>query len=430
MKRLAGLQCIRCKAAVGLEGYVEPCPRCGPGIVAGLTVTYDRSGENVPARAALARGPKSIWRYDHSLPVAAADAISIGEGLTPLVRLDAIGGELGLACLYGKCEGANPTGSFKDRLASVAISAGKVLFDAPVIASSSTGNAGVAAAAYAAKAGLPCIILTTRGISRPMVTQMAAFGATILTVPDKQARWDLLGEGVSKHGWFATSPFFAPPTGSNPFGIEGYKSLAYEIAEDLGWTAPHWVVVPVCYGDALFGMWRGFRELMELGWTDAMPRFAAAEIYGSIGAAMASGEDRVPEMAKPFETGASSISAVQSTYQAVFTLRQSGGVALRIDEGAFVEARDRLARLEGLFVENAAACAIAAAGMLKSAGQIGEHDSVVCLLTADGLKNTFTAEEIAGMTIDVAADFDQAMDRIVQLGGPELRGRGVAEPSP
>jgi threonine synthase len=413
------LACIRCGLALPLDAYAGACPACGPDVVAGLTVTYADMPR--PDRAALARGPRSIWRYAHSLPVPADRAVTLGEGMTPLLPLHRLGAEIGLPQLYAKCEEMNPTGSFKDRLASAAVSAAKALFGAEVIASSSTGNAGVAAAAYAARAGIPCVILTTAGAAPPMLAQMQALGAHVLTVPDKAARWTVLGEGVRSHGWYPTSPFFAPPTGSNPFGIEGYKSLAYEIAEDLGWRAPDWMVIPVCYGDSIYGMWKGFRELQELGWVDGMPRFVAAEIYGSLGAALAEGLEQVPMMQKPHETTALSISAPQSTYQALHALRASDGAAVTVPEAAFHAARDDLGRTEGLFVELSAASALAAVRQMRADGRIGPDDTVVCLNTAEGLKDGVDPHALAAGTVPVPGDFEGAMAALVAAGGPDLR---------
>ena len=128
-------------------------------------------------------------------------------------------------------------------------------FGARVIASSSSGNAGAAAAAYAARAGLPCVVFTFVGTAGPMVLQMQAYGALVVAVENKAHRWTLLEAGVRRFGWFPTSPFFGPVVGSNPYGIEGYKSLAYEIAEQLDWHVPDWIVLPVCYGDA-WSAWR------------------------------------------------------------------------------------------------------------------------------------------------------------------------------
>jgi len=215
---------------------------------------------------------------------------------------------------------------------------------------------------------------------------MQAFGAIVVTVQTKADRWKLLSEGVEKYNWFPTSPFFGPPVGSNPYGIEGYKSLAYELAESFDWLVPDWIVLPICYGDALFGMWRGFNELIDAGLVGKMPRFVAAEIYGSLTAAIADGSDIVPFVDKNYDTAATSISAQQSTYQALATLRKTSGLPVTVSEDELLNCGTLLSSREGLFVEPAAAAALAATIQLRRNGTISHSDSVVCVLTAGGLK--------------------------------------------
>ena len=160
------------------------------------------------------------------MPARADEAVTLGEGDTPLLAVPA----LGLGDVWIKDESRNPTWSFKDRLASSAVTMSK-RFGARLIVSSSSGNAGAAAAAYAAKAGLPCIVFTFRGASGPLLTQMRAYGAMVVMVEDKDDRWRFQSAGVKQFGWYPTSPFFGPVVGSNPYGMEGYKTIAYEIAE-------------------------------------------------------------------------------------------------------------------------------------------------------------------------------------------------------
>lgn len=176
---IAGLRCLRCGALYQPDHFVADCPACRATAPSNLAVEYGGNVLEGITKQSLASGPRSIWRYAHSLPVAAEDGISLGEGLTPLVELSRLARQLNVGSLHAKCEFANPTGSFKDRLASVAVSAGRALFDARVIASSSSGNAGAAAAAYAARAGLPCIVFTFLGTAGPMVTQMQAYSAMV-----------------------------------------------------------------------------------------------------------------------------------------------------------------------------------------------------------------------------------------------------------
>jgi threonine synthase len=383
--RVRGLKCPRCEAKYPSDYFAKLCIICAPEVSVGLAVEYVNERYKL-SRSSFDKGPRSIWRYAHSLPVAEAESVSLGEGMTPLVEMKNIGSEIDLPHLYAKCEFSNPTGSFKDRLASVAISSARALFDAKVIASSSTGNAGAAVAAYACKAGMPCVIFTLEGAAGPMVAQMQAFGAIVVTVQTKADRWKLLSEGVEKYNWFPTSPFFGPPVGSNPYGIEGYKSLAYELAESFDWLVPDWIVLPICYGDALFGMWRGFNELIDAGLVGKMPRFVAAEIYGSLTAAIADGSDIVPFVDKNYDTAATSISAQQSTYQALATLRKTSGLPVTVSEDELLNCGTLLSSREGLFVEPAAAAALAATIQLRRNGTISHSDSVVCVLTAGGLK--------------------------------------------
>lgn len=416
----AELACIRCDTRYPATHFATQCGRCGPYLPSALTVAYTTNSLEGVSRESVSRGPRSIWRYDHSLPVEASHAISLGEGLTPLIRMDKIGGELGLSNLYGKCEFANPTGSFKDRLASSAISAAVTLFGAKVIASSSTGNAGAAAAAYAAKAGLNCIIFTAGATTGPMISQMLAYGATVVSVPSKPDRWRLIKEGVERFGWFPTSPFFGPPIGSNPFGVEGYKSLAYEMCKDLDWRVPDWVVLPVCYGDALFGMFKGFAELNALGWVDRMPRFAAAEIYGSLAEALETGAETPPEMPQPYQTAAASVTSPQGTFQSLTVLRKTGGRAVRAGEDELGDYRRRVARSEGIYLETAAAANFVAVEKLVRAGVIAERDTVVCLLTAGGLKEVRSQEEPGNQVLCVQPDMQHVLRTVAAAHGKDL----------
>src|SRR5258705_5695127 len=144
-------------------------------------------------------------------------------------------------------------------------------FGAKVTASSSSGNAGAAAAAYAAKAGLPCVVFTFAGASPPLVAQMRAYGAMVVTVEDKADRWRLQSAGVREFGWYPTSPFFGPVVGSNPYGMEGYKTIAFEIAGAFDWQGPPWGGLPGCFRGGPFGLGEGFEALEGLGCVARLP---------------------------------------------------------------------------------------------------------------------------------------------------------------
>ncbi len=410
MAAVVGLRCLRCAARYGAHDYARDCPQCHPSAPSNLVVDYDGALTTPrPKPDALSGG--GLWRYGDLLPVTRAQAVSLGEGGSPLHSLSSIGRSVGIEALFGKDETRNPTWSFKDRLACIAVSVGKKM-GAPAIVSSSTGNAGAAVAAYAAKAGLPCIIFTAKGAVGPLVTQMRVYGATVIAVANKADRWPLMQHAVREFGWFPTSPFFGPVVGSNPYGIEGYKTLAYEIAEQLNWQAPDCCVLPVCYGDALIGMWRGFREMLALGWIDRLPRMMAAEIYGSLGAALASGEDALPDMAPTHDTVARSTTATRSTYQALYVLRQSAGAATIVTNNAILEWQKTLAEKEGLYVEPASAGAIAAVAQLKANGDINAGDKVVALLTAGGLKDPDATASVQGALLTVEGGVGAAFSQL------------------
>jgi len=411
MDKVAGLKCLRCSTAYPRDHFAEDCPVCRSIAPSNLVVDY-RSLANLSRPKPTDGG--GLWRYDELLPLDRHHAVSLGEGGSPLLALDRIGSKLQIRRLLAKDETRNPTWSFKDRLASVAISVAKHL-GARIIVSSSTGNAGAAAAAYAAKAGLPCVIFTTSGAAGPLLVQMRAYGATVLAVANKADRWTLMQNAVRQYGWFPTSPFFGPVVGSNPYGIEGYKTLAYEIAESTGWQVPDCCVVPVCYGDALIGMWRGFEDMRALGWIDKVPRLVAAEIYGSLGAALRDGIDVPPDMPSTHETVSKSTSATRSTFQALAAIRGSAGTAISVSNDDIMRWQKRLGEDEGLYVEPASAGALAAVEQLRARNEIGSSDTVVSLLTASGLKDTAASAAVQGNLVPVPADLESARTILARI---------------
>lgn len=386
----SALVCVHCGARHPIDHFAEDCPACrSAGAPANLTVAYDTLPGEGLGRDELPRRPASMWRWDGFLSAFAADAVTLGEGNTPLLPASS----LGLGDVWIKDESRNPTWSFKDRLASSALTMARQ-FGAKVIASSSSGNAGAAAAAYAAKAGLPCVVFTFAGAAPPLVAQMRAYGAMVVTVEDKADRWRLQSAGVRELGWYPTSPFFGPVVGSNPYGMEGYKTIAFEIAEAFDWEVPDWCVLPVCYGDALYGMWKGFEELKALGWTDRMPRFVAAEVSGSITAALASGEPMPPERPRNSASIATSIGASQGTVQALEVLRRCRGLAVTIENDELARWVVTLGAREGIWPEPASAAPFAAIERLRETGTIAPEARVVALLTASGLKDTSVIEAV------------------------------------
>ena len=384
--RVLGLQCLRCRTRFDEPRLFTGCPRCrADGVAVNLTVEYDLSALAGITADAFAPSGRGLWRFRHLLPVRSVAPVSLGEGATPLVHLERLGRRLGLPRLYAKDESQNPTWSYKDRLCATAVTHA-VAIGARVITISSTGNHGASTAAYAARAGLPCVIFTLASVPETMKTLMQAYGAAVVACPTSESRWDLMREGIERFGWYPTSGFIAPPVGSNPWGVEGYKTIAYEIAEDLGWSAPDVVVVPSAYSDGLYGIWKGWTELQALGLVKHAPRMIAAEPFGPLANALERHLD-FPERVASGSSVAFSIASPYGTYQGLTALKDSHGVGVRItDEGIF-EAQRLLARDEGIFAEPSSIASLTAVMQLSSQRMLDPEQTIVAVITSTGLKD-------------------------------------------
>jgi threonine synthase len=243
-----------------------------------------------------------------------------------------------------------------------------------------------------------------------MLMQMRAVGAIVVSLERSEDRLKLLNAGMRKYGWFATSPFTAHVVGSNPIAIEGYKTIAYEIAEDMDWEVPEWCVLPVCYGDALAALRRGFADMVALGWTKRIPRLVAVEISGSLSAAMRSDRDQLPEIRLNTMTVASSIGATRGTFQALDALRRAHGFAIKADDESIMKWQDALAREEGIWLEPSAAASLVGLAALVSRKEIVPSDNVVILATAGGLKDPARSESHMKSVPIVPPDLDSALE--------------------
>lgn len=386
------LRCPRCLADYAatplLDGsLLEGCPTCRrTGLGVNLWPIYDEetvAQTFTPAR--LAQRPWNMWRYAELLPVATDRQVTLGEGGTPLTELPALARRHGLGRLYAKDETRNPTWSFKDRMAAVAVS-NAVEAGARVVVDVSTGNQGAATAAHAAKAGLTAVVFTFARVPWTMQVFMAAYGALVLRVGDGLPASHAVAACVRRLGWYPVCNVGDPPVGGNPFGLEGYKTIGFEVCEQLGWQPPDVMIFPTDWGDALARVAKGLLELQRLGVIDRLPRLVAAERFGSLSRALAGGLDRAPRVPTG-PTVALSIGTDVSTVQALDALRATGGTAIAVPEEAIIATQLETARTEGLFPEPSSACALAAAYLLREQGWIGPDETVVALISSTGLKD-------------------------------------------
>jgi threonine synthase len=384
---VTGLVCPRCHAQYPPGPLFDGCPACRrAGLGVNLWPSYDEAAvTRTLTRDALAGRPWDMWRYGELLPIDPGRRVALGEGGTPLTELPRLGSRYGLRRLYAKDETRNATWSFKDRLAAVAVTRA-VEAGAQVVLDSSTGNQGAATAAHAAKAGLPAVVFTFGRVPWTMKVFMASYGAMVLQIDDDQARRRTLEACVRELGWYPVCNFSDPPVGGNLYGLEGYKTIGFEIAEQLAWRPPDVIVFPTDYGDAVARVAKGLDELRRLGLIERVPRLAAAERFGPLSQALAAGLDRVP----PVPTGptvAISIDTDVSTIQALDAIRATRGTAVAVPEEAIIATQLEAARVEGLFPEPSSTCALAGARLLRERGWIHADETVVAFITSMGLKD-------------------------------------------
>jgi len=347
------MACLRCAETWPAADYEAGCPRCAAeGHASNLRLTYVAGGRGI------------------SLPY--PDALSLGEGTTPLVELPELANELKLGRLSAKLEWCNPTGSHKDRMSAQLIARALDRGAAGVVAASS-GNGGLSVAAYAARARLSAEIAATEALPRIYRRAITAHGATLVSFADSMARWEHLAKRVGE-GAFAATNYKVPAIGTNPFGIEGYKTIAAELT--LG-TMPDLLVVPSSRGDLLSGIRLGFEEIGA-----GVPMLVAAEPFPRLERVLA-GADYREQFAGG--TAQASIAGSTVTWQAVEALQASAGRAVPVDDGAARIAQRRLAAC-GLDAELSAASALAALAALAQGGAlVGRH--AVIVLTGSGLRD-------------------------------------------
>ena len=408
MSHVVGLRCPHCGTRFPIAPMHEGCPACTrPDFRSGLTPEYDLASvrERLEEGMALAGAGPGIWRYRTLLPLGdGSPEVSLGEGDTALVELPMLAEELGAAGVWMKDESGNPTWSFKDRNAAVTV-AMAVRFEARIVVASSSGNHGAAVSAYAARAGLECVVVTYPGISRAAANLIRAYGAR-LAITTREGRWVLLRSGVSERGWYPATNFTEIPT-SGAYGHEGYKTIAYELHEQMDGETPDLVVVPTAYAEGLFGIWKGFDELVGLGLASSVPRFVAAEPAGGP-LRIACEAGRLIARVEPQPTIARGIGAAVNSYFGTLVLDRSGGLVAQAGDAEISRAQIDLAR-QGLFVEPAAAVGLAGLRRLAADGDIARGARIVMIGTSAGLKNpgTLTAP-IPGEIAPTLAAFDAA----------------------
>jgi threonine synthase len=351
-----------------------------------LLVRYDLAGvRSALTKEALANRPPDFWRYRELLPVRKAeDVVSLGEAMTPLLRMPRIAAGLGADEVLVKDEGRLPTGSFKARGLALAVSMAKAL-GIKHMAMPTNGNAGAALAAYASRAGIRTTIFCPDDTPEVNVSEIDLQGATVYRVNgliDDCGK--IVGEGKAKVGWFDVS------TLKEPYRIEGKKTMGLELAEQLGWDVPDVIFYPTGGGTGLIGMWKAFAELEAIGFIGPRrPRMVAVQAAGC--APMVRAFEAGVEHAPRWENAATIASGIRvpqavGDFLILRAVRESGGFAIAVEDAAISAALDEMARTEGFLLCPEGAATYAAYKQSLADGRVGKHERAVLFNCATGLK--------------------------------------------
>jgi threonine synthase len=389
MQFLKGLRCRECGQVYPAEARFV-CENCfGP-----LEAHYDRSAQKANvSRAAIAAGPPNLWRYAAFLPSRYDTRIDLNDGWTPLLKAENLGRALGLRNLYLKNDTVNPTFSFKDRVVSVA-GAKALELGMRALACASTGNLAGAVAAHAARAGLEAYVFIPADLEPAKITSAAIYGATVIAVEGDYDQVNRLAtEAAEEYGWGFCN------INLRPYYAEGSKTLAFEVAEQLGWRAPDRVIVPIASGALFTRIWKGYSEFQEAGLVGgALPKMMGAQAMGCapVATAFAQGEKEIRPVKAHSIAKSLAIGNPADGRYALEAARQSGGSIVAAPESSIADSMGLLARTEGIFGETATGVVISVLRQLTEARAIDPDEVVVAYVTGNGLK---TREVVEGKPI-------------------------------
>src|SRR5579884_1781193 len=372
MTTVTHLECSVCSKRHEAGKIHNLCECGGP-----LLVRYDlKKARESWNRDWISNGPSSMWRYAPVLPVSKPSSIvSLGEGMTPLIHARRLGARLGARDLWIKDEGLNPTGSFKARGLSCAVSM-CVELGITKVAIPSAGNAASALAAYAAAAGIEAHIFMPRDVPMANYLEGEVYGAHVTLVDGLISDCGrMVAERKAAEGWFDVS------TLKEPFRVEGKKIMGYEVAEQLGWKLPDGIIYPTGGGVGMLGMWKAFEEMQALGWIDPKrPRMVAVQSSGCAPIPKAWSEGKP---ASEMWTGAETLAAglrvpkAYGDYLILDILKQSGGTAVAVSDEEIMQALQQWARVDGILAAPEGAAALAGYRKLREQGFFSEDDTVV-----------------------------------------------------
>ncbi len=406
MSNLIGFKCIEC-AREYRAGEVEyVCPACNGNL--DVLYDYDHISAQLNKAALAADRNLAIWRYRALLPLEDTSPVPpLSVGWTPICDAVQLASELGLRQLLIKDDGRNPSASFKDRPSALVVVKAQEA-QARIVTTASSGNAGAALAGMCASVAMESVIFVPANTAAAKVVQLQIYGATVVLVEGSyEDACNLCLAASQRYGWYQRT------TGYNPFTVEGKKTAAFEICEQLDWHVPDRVMVGVGDGNIIGGLWKGFNELYRLGWIDRLPRMTGVQAEGAAPIVDAVNGDGIvkPVTARTVADGIC-VGRPRDATRAIRAMRESGGGGVKVSDDEIVTAIGRLARATGIFAEPGAAAAFAGLIKLRRGGEIKSDERVLLLITGSGLKDIKTARRAVGEPLRVKPDLDELAERL------------------
>ncbi|MFH1852467.1 MAG: threonine synthase [Candidatus Neomarinimicrobiota bacterium] len=399
-QRLQGYRCLECGKLQPPEPFPYTCGSCGANLDA--VYNYDVIGRHWDRPRLAGTRDRSLWRYAPLLPVIEPLAgCSIQVGGTPLVAVPRLADEIGITNLWIKDDTRNPSGSLKDRASEVGLChAAEAGLETLVTAS--TGNAAASLAALAAYHGRQAVILAPADAPPAKLTQILQYGATLCPVDGSyDDAFDLATVVAGHFGWYLRS------TGINPVMSEGKKTVALEIAEQLDWQVPDFIFVPVGDGCIIGGVFKGFFDLLQLGWIDRLPRIVAVQAEGSAAIVRAlEANSEIVAVAANTVADSIAVDLPRDGLKALRAVRESDGFGIVVSDEAILQAQKKLAETTGIFVEPAAAAAFAGLLRAREGDLIKSGESAVVLATGSGLKDIAAAQRILSIPAAIRPDIE------------------------
>ena len=409
MKHVLYGKCVKCGRTYDA---VPDLTNCECGGILDIVYDYDYIRTQLTKEKLAARQDHTMWRYRELLPVEPETPNTpLRVGWSPLYEEPRLAERLGLKRLWVKDDGQNPTASLKDRASAMAVAKAREA-GAKVIACSSTGNAASSLAGNAAAAGLKTYIFVPSRAPKGKVAQLMTFGATVISVQGSyEETFELSKQAIDKWGWYNRNAAI------NPYLSEGKKTVALEIMEQLDWRVPDYIAISVGDGCTIAGLWKGLKDLYAIGFIDRLPRLISAQAEGCcpINRAIETGDPWRP-MEENTLADSIAVGVPRNADKALMAIRESDGLVVNVSDAEIMAAQQLLGRTCGVVGEPAGVTGTAGVKKLCERGVIGKDDTVVSVVTGNGLKDVANAIKAAGEPISIPSDMDRLLAAFAEQG--------------